>query len=225
MRERKPPPPWARAILAVVNGAVPAVIVLAGAGGARPLVELPARAVGLALVVVYQIASAALSGLFVRPSARALESLWFVAPFQLLGFFMLIGLPICDVRGLAVLPESAAVRGAGLALTAIAFVLRLGPMVQLGRRFTPVVTRLPEHRLETGGFYGRLRHPSYLGMILLILGLALVFRSVVGLALVPVFVALLVWRMHVEERFLLEQFGDEYRAFAARRARLLPGVY
>jgi protein-S-isoprenylcysteine O-methyltransferase Ste14 len=32
-------------------------------------------------------------------------------------------------------------------------------------------------------------------------------------------------RMDVEEDFMLRRFGDEYRAYAARTARLVPGVY
>jgi protein-S-isoprenylcysteine O-methyltransferase Ste14 len=35
----------------------------------------------------------------------------------------------------------------------------------------------------------------------------------------------LVRRMNTEERFMVEQFGDEYRAYMARTARLVPGVY
>jgi protein-S-isoprenylcysteine O-methyltransferase Ste14 len=44
-----------------------------------------------------------------------------------------------------------------------------------------------------------------------------------------VLAALLMWplaaRMDAEERLLGETFGDEYRAYRARTARLIPGLY
>ncbi len=224
-RVRKPPPAWLQYVVAVLNGAVLAVIMIAGAGGARPYLAPPARAWGVALVIVYQVASISLSGVFVRDAVRARESRWFWPLLQLLGTFMLVGLPICDVRGFAVLRDAPGLRSAGLLVTGLAFVFRLGPMIQLGRRFTPAVTRLPGHRIEMAGFYAHVRHPSYVGMMLLFLGLTLTFRSALGLALLVPMGALLVWRIRTEERFLLEQFGDEYRAYVRRTARLLPGVY
>ncbi len=225
MRARKPPPPWVQNAIALLNGAVLAGVVLAAAGGVRPLLAPPERAWGLVLVVCYQTVGVAVTGVFVRDGVRAQESRVFWALFQIVGLFAVLGEPICDLHGFAVLPEARGLRVAGLVLAVLGGALRLGPMIQLGRRFTSVLTRLPEHRLETGGFYARVRHPSYLGMIILFLGLALTFRSALGLAMMPLLCGLLLWRMRTEERFLLAQFGDAYRSFAAGRARLLPGVY
>jgi protein-S-isoprenylcysteine O-methyltransferase Ste14 len=79
--------------------------------------------------------------------------------------------------------------------------------------------------LHTRGFYTLVRHPSYLGILLMDLGFAGVFRSVVALALMPVVFWMFKRRMDVEEAFMGEQFGAGYRDFMARTARILPGVY
>ena len=79
--------------------------------------------------------------------------------------------------------------------------------------------------LHTRGFYARLRHPSYVGILLMDVGFVGVFRSALGLLLLPVVFWMFKRRMDVEEAFLLERFGDEYGTYRARTSRLVPGVY
>lgn len=56
-------------------------------------------------------------------------------------------------------------------------------------------------------------------------GFAGVFRSVLAVALPPLVFWMFKRRMDVEEAFMAGCFDDDYRAYAARTARLLPGGY
>lgn len=77
-----------------------------------------------------------------------------------------------------------------------------------------------------GGPYRWMRHPSYSGLILILIGLGLALGNWAGLAIALVVpIPALVNRIRVEERALLDGLGDPYRRFAASRARLLPGVW
>lgn len=134
-------------------------------------------------------------------------------------------MPYLDARDLWVLPGGDVTRWAGLVLLTAGVALRLGPMLALGRRFASVVALQPDHTLATTGFYARVRHPSYLGILLMDVGFAGVFRSVPAVALLPVVFWMFKRRMDVEEAFMTARFGDEYRDYSARTARLLPGVY
>jgi protein-S-isoprenylcysteine O-methyltransferase Ste14 len=134
-------------------------------------------------------------------------------------------MPYMDARDLWVLPGGDLTRWAGLVLLTAGVALRLGPMLALGRRFASVVALQPDHTLATTGFYARVRHPSYLGILLMDVGFVGVFRSVPAVALLPVVFWMFKRRMDVEEAFMIERFGDEYRDYAAHTARLLPGVY
>jgi protein-S-isoprenylcysteine O-methyltransferase Ste14 len=134
-------------------------------------------------------------------------------------------LPYMDARDLWVLPGGDALRWTGLALLAAGATLRLWPMVELGHRFASVVAIQEGHRLCTTGIYAAARHPSYVGVLLMDVGFAGVFRSVAALLLLPLVFWMLRRRMDVEEAFLIEQFGDEYRGYMSRTARLLPGLY
>jgi protein-S-isoprenylcysteine O-methyltransferase Ste14 len=134
-------------------------------------------------------------------------------------------MPYMDARSLWVIPGGDAVRWVGLVVLATGVALRLGPMIELGRRFVSVVALQPGHSLHTRGFYALVRHPSYLGILLMDLGFAGVFRSALALALMPMVFWMFRRRMDVEEAFMLDQFATEYRAYMGRTKRILPGVY
>lgn len=148
--------------------------------------------------------------------------------FPLLVFhslFTAMAMPYMDARDLLVLPGGEATRWAGLALLALGAAFRLGPMLALGRRFASVIALQEGHALATDGFYARVRHPSYLGILLMDLGFAGVFRSLLAPLLLPVVFWMFKRRMDLEEEFMAGEFGEPYAAYRARTARLLPGIY
>jgi protein-S-isoprenylcysteine O-methyltransferase Ste14 len=119
----------------------------------------------------------------------------------------------------------AGVRWAGVILFAVGGILRLWPVFILGRRFSGLVAIQRDHRLVTGGIYKTIRNPSYLGLLISVVGWALAFRSILGLVLAALFVPALIGRMLSEERLLSGHFGAEYDAYRAHSWRLIPYVY
>lgn len=117
------------------------------------------------------------------------------------------------------------VRWIGVALYAAGGVLRLWPVFALGRRFSGLVAIQPDHELVTDGIYRTVRNPSYLGLLVLSLGWALAFRSLVGVLLVLLMFIPLIARIRSEEALLRSQFGAQYDHYCARTWRLLPGLY
>jgi len=82
-----------------------------------------------------------------------------------------------------------------------------------------------DQRLITGGVYGLVRHPLYLGDMLRNYGIAMVFSSMYGLLFMLAANLLLVARIRMEEEMLLEAFGDEYSDYMKRTKRLIPFIY
>jgi protein-S-isoprenylcysteine O-methyltransferase Ste14 len=95
----------------------------------------------------------------------------------------------------------------------------------LGHRFSGLVAIQPGHTLVTGGVYGVIRNPSYLGLLINSLGWGLAFRSGVGVLLTALLIPPLLARIGAEERLLRSQFDGEYDIYCARTSRLIPWLY
>lgn len=115
---------------------------------------------------------------------------------------------------------------AALLLLLAGVAVRWHAVLTLGRFFSVVVAVQPGHRVVQAGLYRYIRHPSYLGVLLGLLGGALALHNALSLValLLPVTLAL-VYRMRVEEAVLLEALGEDYRGYCRRTRRLVPGLY
>jgi protein-S-isoprenylcysteine O-methyltransferase Ste14 len=116
-------------------------------------------------------------------------------------------------------------RWIGVAIYVLGGALRLYPVFVLGRRFSGLVAIQTNHKLETRGIYSVIRNPSYLGMIINMIGWGLAFRAWTGVAIAFLLLIPLIARIHSEERLLREHFGAEYDAYFTRTWRLIPGLY
>jgi protein-S-isoprenylcysteine O-methyltransferase Ste14 len=145
-------------------------------------------------------------------------------PIIALSLIMIIVPPYCDRRDLFTI-DGDTMPYLGLVVYIVGSVIRLAAVFALGHRFSGVVAIQPDHKLKTDGIYKDVRHPSYTGLLLSMIGWTLLFRSILGLTLnVPLFL-LLMSRMRNEEEFLEAEFGEEYRAYRRKTWRLLPFVY
>lgn len=109
--------------------------------------------------------------------------------------------------------------GAGLAL-------RWWSVLVLGRFFTVDVAIHAGHELVTRGPYRWVRHPSYSGLLLVLLGLCGVLDSELALfCILGPTLPVLLWRIAIEERALAQAFGATWTDYARRTKRLIPLVH
>jgi protein-S-isoprenylcysteine O-methyltransferase Ste14 len=110
----------------------------------------------------------------------------------------------------------------GLVIAAAAVALAVWGARTFTREGTNVDPFQPALKLVSAGPYRLTRNPMYLGMVLFLLGLSLVFSLEWGLILTP-----LLWlaydRLVVarEEAYLTRKFGEAYREFLGRTRRWL----
>ncbi len=114
----------------------------------------------------------------------------------------------------------------GLCIAWMGIALRAWSVRTLGEFFTVDVTVTETQRVVDRGPYGRLRHPSYTGMLMATFGFGIALGSWLSAAaalLLPL--AAIVIRIRYEEAMLRRELGAPYAAYAARTARLVPGVW
>jgi len=96
----------------------------------------------------------------------------------------------------------------------------------LGRNWSVTLEVRDQHRLVTEGVYNSVRHPMYAAFWLWALAQAFLLPNwIAGPAGLIGFGILFFMRVGREEQMMIETFGDEYRAYMQRTARVVPGVY
>ncbi len=108
----------------------------------------------------------------------------------------------------------------------VGFVIRYYSIYTLKQFFTFDVHVGAEHELITQGLYSKIRHPAYLGSLIIITALALQFGNLLSFLIVLILaIAVHVYRIRIEESALMQHFGQKYVTYQNRTWRLLPGVY
>jgi len=115
---------------------------------------------------------------------------------------------------------------AGIVGMALGLSVRWTAIATLGKAFSANVAILDSQKIMKRGLYRFVRHPSYLGLLLVFVAVGLHSRNRLALvvAVVPTTAAML-YRIQVEELALNVAFGEEYLAYSRETKRLVPGIY
>ncbi|HEY1469643.1 MAG TPA: isoprenylcysteine carboxylmethyltransferase family protein [Candidatus Acidoferrum sp.] len=156
--------------------------------------------------------------------AKKLESPWEMAQHALpvvLGFWLLFE---SNWKGLdlPLLPEIPAVRILGLLFTALGVGISIHARLTLGTNWSGVVTLKKDHELVRKGLYRWIRHPIYTGVLVAMIGTAMIkghLRGWIGFAIVW---AAFYFKARREERLLCEEFGEKFREHSRRTGMFLP---
>jgi protein-S-isoprenylcysteine O-methyltransferase Ste14 len=112
---------------------------------------------------------------------------------------------------------------AGLLLYATSLVVRNVAIRALGRFWSLQIEIRSEHQLVREGIYNYIRHPAYLAITLEVLSIPVTVNAWwTALFAAVTYVPLLVYRLRVEERALVDKFGDQYRSYQREVGALWP---
>lgn len=96
----------------------------------------------------------------------------------------------------------------------------------LGRYFTFRVMTSADQPVISTGPYRIIRHPSYLGILLALLGIALTYGNWISVAALVILPTIgFINRIRVEESALATTLGSRYTSYASGRKRLIPFVW
>jgi protein-S-isoprenylcysteine O-methyltransferase Ste14 len=113
----------------------------------------------------------------------------------------------------------------GLALAITGYTIMFTAVATLRRYYSSSLVIREDHQLITHGIYRICRHPIYFGVLLVAIGLPLLIGSLLGMLIMFCLVPVVLNRIRLEERLLIEQFGDAYRTYSETTRKLIPYIY
>lgn len=113
----------------------------------------------------------------------------------------------------------------GIFLMVIGILVRQWAILTLGQFFTFTLGVQKDQKVVDHGPYRFARHPSYLGMTMTVVGIGVALRSLGGIIAILILYCIAIgYRIHVEEKFLVAELGDEYIQYMKRTKRLIPFI-
>jgi protein-S-isoprenylcysteine O-methyltransferase Ste14 len=114
----------------------------------------------------------------------------------------------------------------GLVIVILGMILRFISVWTLGRLFTVDVTIRENHKIKKDGVYKIIRHPSYTGSLLSFVGFGISLNNWLSMIAVIILITVaFLYRINIEEKILIDQFGDDYLDYKKSTYYLIPWIY
>jgi protein-S-isoprenylcysteine O-methyltransferase Ste14 len=104
----------------------------------------------------------------------------------------------------------------------LSFVFIGGGFMVISSAWAVLYAAQKRRALATTGPYAYVRHPQYVGFIMVMFGFLLQWPTILTLIMFPVLVWMYVRLAHQEEREAIAEFGDAYRQYAAKVPGFIP---
>jgi len=110
----------------------------------------------------------------------------------------------------------------GAAIVVLGLGFSIWARIVLGRNWSGIVTVKQDHELVRSGPYRWVRHPIYTGLLLAFAGSAIARGQWRGILAVVIVFAAFWFKLRLEERWMVETFGDAYVRYQAEVPALIP---
>jgi protein-S-isoprenylcysteine O-methyltransferase Ste14 len=113
----------------------------------------------------------------------------------------------------------------GIVLMILGIIFRQWSILVLGRFFSGTVGTQEGQKVVEKGPYKFIRHPSYTGAFLILIGIGFALQSWGAvITLVLLFSLAYGYRIHIEEKVLISELGEPYIEYKKRTKRLIPYI-
>jgi protein-S-isoprenylcysteine O-methyltransferase Ste14 len=158
-----------------------------------------------------------------RVKFKAPGDIWFQLPGLILWIIILI-FSFGDYKG-PIYSIGSTANIIGAILFSIGLLIRLIAAYTLGMNYSSFLVIRKNHKLIKRGLYKYVRHPVYTGVFIGAFAIPVYTSSIPGFLMFLLSIPLFMYRMEIEERMLIEEFGDEYRDYMENTWRLVPFIY
>jgi protein-S-isoprenylcysteine O-methyltransferase Ste14 len=154
---------------------------------------------------------------------RGDRSFWFIALGMMAVFYLS---PIEYLCFLSFHQQRSPRDLSGFALILLGTALLVWARRTLGSGYTGHASVKQTQPLVRNGPYQWIRHPAYLGYLLMVLGITLGYWSIAGLvSMLVILVPSMIFRINVEEEMLSKHFGKVHKIYSKKTKRLIPGIW
>ncbi len=150
-------------------------------------------------------------------------SIWFLIILIAVGYFLSFRIGVTRI-GRIYHWDTFFIIGAIMIL--VGLIIRINSILTLKQHFTYTVTKIENHELIETGLYKNIRHPGYLGQIFIFIGTSTSLSNWLSVLfmIIPVLLGF-IYRIRVEEKFMVEHIGAKYQDYKKRTKRLIPMIY
>jgi protein-S-isoprenylcysteine O-methyltransferase Ste14 len=111
----------------------------------------------------------------------------------------------------------------GIIISILGIIIRCFAFSTLGRFFTRTLREVDEHILVDNGIYNYIRHPRYLSDMMIFIGVSFGMGNLLSMISIPVmFIPVYIYRIHKEEKMLVEILGEKYISYKKRTKYIIP---
>ena len=104
----------------------------------------------------------------------------------------------------------------------LSYILISGGFLLISTAWEMLYKAQSENRLAVNGPYAYVRHPQYVGFILIMFGFLFQWPTLITLVMFPILIVVYMRLARREEREVIEQFGNEYLTYAKSTPAFLP---
>jgi len=120
------------------------------------------------------------------------------------------------------IPEGLAIGLTGTIITLLGLGFAVWARVHLGKYWSGLPAIRVDHKLIRTGPYSLVRHPIYTGILFAIVGTAIIFGEPLGLMVFFLILVIYLWKIRVEEKYLHDEFGEDYSRYKKEVPALIP---
>lgn len=147
--------------------------------------------------------------------------------FQVSGLILLIAILIVSFGNLdgPVYTIQSPLNIIGIIMFIIGLIISINAQATITKNYSWTLQIREGHTLVTNGLYTYVRHPVYLGTFIRVIAIPIYASSLLGFLLGLLAIPILNYRIGLEERMLVEEFGEEYKQYKEHTWKLFPFIY
>lgn len=106
----------------------------------------------------------------------------------------------------------------------VSYIFIGGGFIMLSSAWEKLFKAQKQHMLATTGLYARMRHPQYVGFVLIMLGFLFQWPTLVTLVMFPILVFMYARLAKIEEKEMVKEFGKDYKNYAQKTPAFIPKI-